>query len=306
MILAKPQILTESQLEERLNIITGSDAGAIEGTSNYLFAYGCWAIKTRRVVDTFKGNNKTELGAWLEGFAVKKYEEHSGRKCRMVHRTLKHKKYNFIGGHIDRLVEGDPNRGVECKAVTLDGMSKWLDEDDNLIVPPYYISQVKHYALVTGRMTWDFAVIFTDGRRDPFFTTIEFTQDDIELYLTRCIKFWEHVTSETPPDVDASDATAKTLKQEWRASDPGQVKVADDDVLTYLKEREAKKEMKEVYASQMQLMENRIRNFLQESDTIISPTGEILCTYKQTKKGDRRFNFNFKRETINGEKRNAI
>ena len=298
--------LSEEQLEERLRMITGSDAGAIEGTSPHTSAYGRWAIKTGRVKDKFKGNNKTKLGTWLEGYAVQEYEAFSGRKCRMVHRTLRHKKYDFIGGHIDRLVEGDPNRGVECKAVTADGMGKWLDEDDNLIVPPYYISQVKHYALVTGRMTWDFAAVFTDGRRDPFFKTFEFTKDDVDLYLDRCLKFWEHVQTETPPDVDGSDATSTTLKQEWRESDPGQVKVADDAVMTYLRERAGKKEMKEVYHSQMQLMENRLRNFLQEADTIVAPTGEVLCTWKQTKKGDRRFNFNFKREHANGEKRNAI
>ena len=64
--------------------------------------------------------------------------------------------------------------------------------------------------------------------------------------------------------------------------------------------------MKEVYHAQMQLMENRLRNFLQEADTIVAPTGEVLCTWKQTKKGDRRFNFNYKRESIDGEKRNAV
>jgi putative phage-type endonuclease len=294
--------LTKTQLEERLGMVTGSDAGAIEGTSPYTSVYQAWAKKTRRVVDTFSGNNKTELGTWLEAFAVKKYEEHSGKKCRMVHRTLRHKRYPFIGGHIDRLVEGDPNRGVECKAVTSDGMGKWFDEADELMVPAYYVSQVKHYALVTGRMSWDFAVVFTDGRRDPFFTTIEFSQGDLDLYLERCIAFWSYVDSDSPPDVDDSDATAATLKQEWRDSDPGLVKVAPDFVMKYLSERSSNKEMKEVYTAQMQLMENRLRKFLEEADTIVSPKGEVLCTWKQTKKGDRRFNFNFKREQMNAEK----
>ena len=298
--------LTKTQLEERLGMVTGSDAGAIEGTSPYTSVYQAWAKKTGRIVDTFSGNNKTDLGTWLEAFAVNKYEEHSGNKCRMVHRTLRHKRYPFIGGHIDRLVEGNSNRGVECKAVTSDGMGKGFDEADELMVPAYYVSQVKHYALVTGRMIWDFSVVFTDGRRDPFFTTIEFSQDDLDLYLERCIAFWSHVDSGTPPDVDSSNATADTLKQEWRESDPGQVKVAPDYVMKYLKERDTNKEMKEVYTSQMQLMENRLRKFLEEADTIVSPTGEVLCTWKATKKGDRRFNFNFKRENVNGEKRNAI
>ena len=298
--------LTDKQILERLGMITGSDAGAIEGTSFYTSAYQCWATKTKRVVDKFLGNNKTELGEWLEGFAVKKYEQFSGRKCRKVVRTIRHKKYDFIGGHIDRLVEGDPHRGVECKAVTADGMGKWLDEDDNLMVPDYYVSQVKHYALVTGRMTWDFAVVFTDGRRDPFFTTFEFTRDDLDLYLARCLEFWRLVQNNTPPDVDSSDATSTALKYEWRESDPGQVKVADEYVIKFISEREANKTMKEVYESHVKLMENRVRNFLREADTIVAPTGEVLCTYKQTKKGDRRFNFNFKRENTNGEKRNAV
>jgi len=292
--------LTNTQLEERLGMITGSDAGAIEGTSPYTSYYQAWARKTRRVVDTFSGNNKTELGTWLEGFAVLKYEEHSGKKCRKSIRTNRHKRYPFIGGHIDRLVEGDSNRGVECKAVTSDGMGKWFDEADELMVPAYYVSQVKHYALVTGRMIWDFAVVFTDGRRDPFFTTIEFTQADLDQYLERCIAFWSYVDSDSPPDVDDSDATAATLKQEWRESEPGMVKVAPESVMKYISERSSNKEMKEVYTAQMQLMENRIRSYLEEADTLVAPTGEVLCTWKQTKKGDRRFNFNFKRENVNG------
>ena len=147
--------LTSKQLTDRLSMITGSDASAIEGTSPYTSAYGAWATKTGRVKDTFKGNNKTKLGSWLEGFAVQEYEAFSGRKCRMVHRTLRHKKYDFIGGHIDRLVEGDPNRGVECKAVTSDGMGRWLDEDDNLIVPPYYISRLTNLRKMTSTCTWN-------------------------------------------------------------------------------------------------------------------------------------------------------
>lgn len=297
--------LTKEQLEVRLSMITGSDAGAIEGTSPYTSYYQAWAKKTRRVVDTFLGNNKTELGTWLEAFAVKKYEEHSGKKCRRSIRTLRHKRYPFIGGHIDRLVEGDPNRGVECKAVTADGMGKWFDQDDELMVPAYYVSQVKHYALVTGRMIWDFAVVFTDGRRDPFFTTIEFSQADLDQYLERCIAFWSYVDSDSPPDVDGSAATAATLKQEWRESDPGMVKVASKEVMQYLKERSGHKAMREAYEAHIQLLENRLRNFLQEADTIVAPTGEVLCTWKQTKKGDRRFNFNYRRENNYGEKRNA-
>ena len=68
------------------------------------------------------------------------------------------------------------------------------------------------------------------------------------------------------------------------------VKNGTEHVLKYLSEREANKTMKEVYESHVKLMENRVRNFLQEADTIGAPTGEVLCTYKQTKKGDRRFN----------------
>jgi putative phage-type endonuclease len=298
--------LTDKQLQERLTMITGSNAGTILGVNPYSSKYCMWATKLGKVVDTFKGNNKTDLGTWLEQFCVYKYEQSTGRSCRKIVRTLRHKKYPFIGGHLDRLVEGDKNRGLECKVVTPDGMGKWFNEDGELTIPPYYRAQVLHYALVTGRRIWDFSVVFTDGRKDPAILTVVFSQADLDDYLEKCIDFWKLIESETPPSIDDSKATAEALKKEWQTTDVGSIKVATDSVIEYLSSRRAHKSSKEIHESQIQLMENRLRNFMQDAESIVGPSGETIATCKADKNGRRRLNLNFKREDENGNHATAI
>jgi len=286
--------LTKRQLEARKSMITGSDAGTILGVNPYGSRYRTWAIKVGEYVDDFKGNNKTDLGTWLERFAVWKYEQTTGSTCRKVLRTLYHKRYKFMGGHIDRLIVGDKNRGLECKVVTPDGMAKWLDDDGEIQVPLYYRAQTLHYAVITGRMIWDFSVVFTDGRRDPAIITIEFTKLEMENYLVQCIDFWRlNVETKTPPPVDGSKATTEALKYQWQETDIGSIKVATKEVLQYFTNRFQHKHFRDIAQGQMDLAENRIVNFMQDAETLVAPGGETIFTLKPDKNGKRRKNFNY-------------
>tara|TARA_R110000803_G_scaffold34589_1_gene75408 strand:+ start:33 stop:938 length:906 start_codon:yes stop_codon:yes gene_type:complete len=280
--------LTKTQLKERLGMITGSNAGTILGVNPYSSKYCMWATKTGLIVDDFKGNNKTDLGTALEDFCVKKYITTTGNKVRQVKRTLRHKKHKYIGGHIDGAIQGDKNRGLECKVVTPDGMAKWFADDGGLVVPAYYQAQVLHYALMTGRMIWDFSVVFTDGRRDPAILTIEFSKADLDDYLDKCIQFWKLVESNTPPSIDDSAATAEALKKQWQTTDPGSIKVATPEVMRHLKMRQAHKDKRDVYDAQVQLAVNRYMNYMEDAETLISPSGTILATSKPDKNNKRR------------------
>ena len=299
--------LTKAQLKERLGMITGSNAGTILGVNPYSSKYCMWATKRgRRVVDKFKGNNKTLLGTALETFCVQMYEQATGRKVRQVKKTFRHKQYPFIGGHIDGIVLGSDKqngpRGLECKVVTPDGMGKWFDDYGNIVIPPYYRAQVLHYALITRRMTWDFSVIFTDGRHDHEIITIKFFKDDLDDYLKKCIEFWELVESGTPPPVDDSKATADALRNEWPTTQPGSVKVATHEVCDYMWTRQMHKEMKEAHESKVQLATNNYMNYMQDAETLISPSGVIMATSKLDKNSRVRNSFKtITEERFNGE-----
>jgi len=276
-------MLTEKQIAARTKCITGSDAAAILGTHRYADMYDIWAVKTGRKPDTVEPNTMMELGHAGEPLAVEKYEKETGRKCRKVNRTIYMKQYSFIGGHPDRIVAGDYNRGVECKCVFMRSEKDW----DNG-VPDYYLPQTMHYALVTGRMKWDYSVLFmAHGRHEIF--EVEFTKDQLFDLLQREIAFWQLVQDDIEPDV--SHLSTSTLKHLWPSSVPEKVQVADDTLHGYVKDRARNKEMLDVYKAQLELCDNKIRQRIKDAETLVSPSGETLLTYKETKTGSRRFNF---------------
>jgi predicted phage-related endonuclease len=280
--------LTEDQLKDRYRGLMGGDGAAIEGVSKWNSPYSVWAVKTGRNSDFIEPSVLMQMGHALEPLCVELYEKEFNYKCRKINRTVWHKKYKFIGGHPDRIIIGHRNRGLECKIVSLFGEDAWLDGP-----PPYYVSQVKHYALCTGRLIWDFAAIFVSRGQVKFYT-VEFTRADLSEYLAKCVEFWKLVESDTPPEVDGSKATSDALKAEWQTTNIDEIKVSPVELARYVKDRENHKASMERHADQIALIENKVRGYLQEADTLLAPDGEKLCTYKAAKNGTRRFNF-FKR-----------
>jgi len=302
--------LTKRQLEARKSMITGTEASVIEECSPYNSLYNLWAVKTGRITDTVVPNIAMKVGHALEQLCVDEYEAKFNVKCRQVHRTIRMKASQigwsgamFIGGHPDRIIAGNRNKGLECKTVTINGESNW-DEG----VPVWYISQVKHYALCTGRLEWDFSVIFTTRGKVEFYTH-KFSRQDLDEYLEKCIAFWKLVESDTPPEVDSSKATGQALRKQWQETDIGSIKVVTKGVLQYFTNRFQHKHFRDIAQDQMDLAENRIVKFMQEKETLVAPGGETIFTLKTDKNGKRRknFNYNIERDSAQGsEDDNAI
>ena len=54
-----------------------------------------------------------------------------------------------------------------------------------------------------------------------------------------------------------------------------------------------------MYKDALELCENKIRQRMENGETLLGPDGDILCTYKLNKSGNSRFNFNIKKEKKN-------
>ena len=163
-------------------------------------------------------------------------------------------------------------------------------------MPEYYISQVKHYALVTGRMKWDFSVLFMAHGRHQIYE-LEFTKKDLDDLCRKEVVFWNNVQAGREPDV--TDRSAPTLKDMWKTTDPEMIKVADEQIVNRVKSRQSCKEMHEGVKAQLDLHENKIRQFMEDAETLIDSNGDTIATYRMSKSGSRRFNFNLKKEKKN-------
>ena len=285
-------MLTDKQIQERVGSITGTRAAIIEGKNRFGGdLYSLWSVMTGRSTDEIKSSLMMRLGHYTEAGNVAEYEKKTGRKCRQVHKTIHHPKYDRLRGHPDRLIVGSNNHGLECKAVFSRSESDWEDG-----VPEYYISQVKHYALITGRMRWDFSVLFLAYGRHEIFE-LEFTKQDIDELLEKELAFLKLVDEDTAPEVTSKSTDA--LKQEWKATDPDLIKVADQNIQNYVIDRNKLKLSFDMYKDALELCENKIRQRMENGETLLGPDGDILCTYKLNKSGNRRFNFNIKKEKKN-------
>jgi len=286
--------LSKKQIKERVGAITGTRAAIIKGTNRFDGdLYSLWSVMTGRSNDKITPSLMMRLGHYTEPGNVAEYELKTGRKCRQVHRTIRHKKHDRLRGHPDRLIIGDKNRGVECKAVFQRSESDW----DNG-VPYYYIDQVMHYAMLTGRMKWDFSVLFLAYGRHEIYE-LEFTKQDTDELLEKELAFLKLVDEDTAPEVTAKSTDA--LKQEWKTTDPELIKVADERVIHYINRRNNYKEMSAGVKDQLDLHENKIRQYMEDAETLIDSNGDTLATYKSGKSGNRRFNFNIKKEKKNAD-----
>lgn len=288
-------MLTEEMKANRCIAIMGSYAAIIEGVGRWGDMHWLFNVLRGNISDAIKVTVLMRIGAGgCEDLARSLYTEATGNKIRQIRRTLWHKKHKFIGGHPDGIVVGDKNRGIECKCVFQRAERDWEDG-----VPLYYQSQVKHYALVTGRLKWDFSVLFMAHGRHQMYE-LEFTKKDLDDLCEKEVAFWNDVQAGREPDV--TDRSAPTLKDMWKTTDPEMIKVADTQIAKHIKDRQDYKNMHEGVKAQLDLCENRIRKYMEAAETLIDSNGDTLVTYKQSKSGSRRFNFNLKKEKKNASK----
>lgn len=183
-------------LRERQKGIGGSDVAAIMGISPWKTPLGVYLDKTQMVPanDDFGFiDDKPELarGRRCEKYILEEYADRTFQAL-VPGRLIRHPKYPFLQGHVDAFVKGYEGIVVEAKSVG-GPPSSWDNE-----IPPYYKTQVAHYALVTNCERVDVPVLFDRWQyacfsyyRDPKFE---------EEILQACLAFWhDHVAKQNPP-----------------------------------------------------------------------------------------------------------
>lgn len=200
----------EEWLALRSRYIGGSDAAAVVNLNPYSSPYSLWAEKTGKVPG-FDGNLATEVGAFLEEFVAKKFEEETGKKVRKANQSFLNSQYPFAIANIDREIVGE-DAGLEIK--TTDSMN--LKRFKGGEYPANYYAQMVHYLAVTGKQRWYLAVLI--GNKEFKWFVLDRDEAEINALMNAEADFWEHVKNDTPPAVDGMAATSDTLQTIYHES----------------------------------------------------------------------------------------
>jgi len=261
----------EQFLLDRQKGIGGSDVAAIMGISPWKTPLDVYLEKTTPVGDGLEPDKPAlARGRRCEKYILEEYTDHTLQTL-TPGRLIRHPKYPFLQGHVDAFVKGYEGIVVEAKSVA-GSPNSWDNE-----IPPYYKTQVAHYALISDCERVDVPVLFDRWQyacfsyyRDPTF------EDQI---MQACLAFWhDHVLKENPPQ-PRSLHDAQSLYPMPEATGCQATKQVQEDLGQLACVMEAKKKL----AEREESIKVRVMGYMKNHETLLDGK-TILATWKGQKR----------------------
>ena len=245
----------EEWLEYRNKTIGGSDASAILGMNDFASPYKVWAEKLGKLPPT-EDNEAMRIGRDLESYVAQRFTEQTGKKVRKENNILYNPEYPFAHANVDRMIVGE-DAGLECKTTSSINLSKFKNGE----FPDRYYAQCVHYMMVTGCKRWYLAVLVLGKGFYDF--TIERDEEEIKALAKSEADFWKYVESKTPPAVDGTESTTKTISTIFPNSNTETVNLFayEDSLRQYVA---LGKQIKELEKLQTE-MANKVKSFMSEA-----------------------------------------
>ena len=288
-------MLTDKQISARMSGLFGTDASAIEGTSEYLGQHELYHIKRGTVSEEVLPNLAMSLGHSCEATNIKEVGKALGKKVRGSNRTVWNKKLlcpegkPFLGSHIDGKIVGEKTI-IECKNVHYRGEAKWGEPGSDEI-PPNYRSQVKHYCLVTGMRRVVVGAIFLSWPQHHLFH-IEFSEKEINDLYELEWGFWGKVQMGIEPPVDSTKGCTSILKKRWpRVIDVMDITQTNPEIDKTLDEMKKNQEAMQKLEDNEARIKNEIRLKMEDRPLLVTPEGNTVASYKENKNGVRTLRF---------------
>lgn len=190
----------------RDSVIGASESAALMDAHPWLTRFQLWSQKIG-LEDPQDATIPMRVGLALENLISEMYQEETNRPVENPgdFTVFVRDETPFIGCTLDRwtLIDGELCP-LELKAVAMAKQSEWENGP-----PEHYGIQLQHQMLVTGASNSSIAVLV--GNREFLWCDVPAKPDFQTELVKACTEFWALVKSETPPDVDARDETAKAL-----------------------------------------------------------------------------------------------
>jgi putative phage-type endonuclease len=192
-----------------------SEIAAALGLSRWKAPITLWLEKTGRQAPTPAGE-PAEWGTKLEPIIRAEYIERHGVEVRIPKQSEYHPSIPWARATVDGYVYAADETGalvrshlLEVKAPGLRMADDWGDADEPE-VPDYYYVQAVWQMFVTGMRRDDFAVLLGG---QTYFERVVHHDAELEAEIVAgATEFMRLVETNTPPDVDASEAHAKYLR----------------------------------------------------------------------------------------------
>lgn len=267
-------MLTQEQIEQRLNYVTGSDAAVICGLSPFKTKLQLWMEKTNRVVqDDISGLNHIKFGNFFEQGVADWFAADTGKEIYKEPTMLVHKSHAWMAGNIDFRIRGE-NAILECKTAFRD--DGWGDGDN--IIPPYYLMQVAHYCAVGGFDTAYVAVVFA-SKREMRWYRYDRNLELEEKLINRELDFWiNNVKADVCPE-PVNEKDILTLYKETNSTPI----IADENIESHIKLLRIFKGHLQEAKARVDALQEQIALFMKDSDTLLDFSGKIIATWKFTK-----------------------
>lgn len=197
--------------QSRIGYLGGSDAAAVLGISPWKSRYQLWCEKTgAEPAPDLSDIDYIYFGSILEPIVASEFERRLKKKVRMKRALVYHAKQSFIAGHVDRIVLNE-DALLECKTSNAFDYRMWgEDGGDHTCIPVYYLAQIDHYMLVTGRSRTYLATLI--GGHDFRCFIIERNEArERKLYDALCA-FWNLIVTDDPPEIESEQDARKRWK----------------------------------------------------------------------------------------------
>lgn len=266
--------LTEAQLKQRLNYITGSDAAIICGVSPWGNIIDLWRQKLRLAEqEDISHVPAVKAGNYLEPVIRKWFSDETLKPVCEIKEMLIHKDIPYMAGNIDGKIIGE-NAILECKTTSRD--DGWGADGENRI-PDYYLCQVAHYAAVCDVDRAYVAVLIRGS--DFRWYAYERNQKLEELIIKKEKAFWECVKTETPPEPRTENEVISLYNQ---ATDENPL-IADNTIEHKIHQIQLVKTRIKEYEEEEAELISTIKAYMKNHNILHGSNGKIIATWNNAK-----------------------
>lgn len=274
-------MLTEAQRAKRCEGIGASDTAIIMGYSTYKTPYQLYLEKIGAMDSSEEMTEQQYWGNALEPLIIKRFSEENDVEVTFPD-TVYHPEHPFIFANLDGWIESE-SAIVEAKSANSFQRKEWdMALTDG--IPMVYLIQVAKQCLITNATRGYCAVLIGGMEYHQFIYERDAALES--LILEADLGFWHCVQNRIEPDaISTSDCRLKFPT-------PHPDKIADSNfrtgnVISGL--LDVKQSIKELSEREDQL-KMELMNHMGTAEFLMGQDGELLATWKATKKGHRVFN----------------
>ena len=271
IVISTENLPYEEWLDFRKTGIGGSDASVVCEMNRYKSPVELWMEKTNRQPPQEVGES-AYWGTQLEPIVREEFSKRTGLEVKLAKCILQSEEHPFMQANLDGVCH-DPKLGdciFEAKTASAFKIGEWENS-----IPDEYMLQIQHYMAVTGFKAAYIAVLI--GGNTFRWELVKRDEEIISALIGLEKEFWNCVQTDTPPQLDGSDATAKFLAEKFSVSKKSQIELPENAADLIRKYETVSEQIKEL-TKEKQFAENLLKQMLGENE--IGIIGENIVSWK--------------------------